>query len=375
MSTSEHGGRRWWVLAAAVGCLLAVAVDSGTAVLALPAVRQDLRLSSAGVVAVLGALPLALGALQVPATRVARRWGARRVLLPSLVVVVVGSMVAATAGSAWMLVAARLATGAGAAGVLPCALAVLVAAFPDEARSRALAIWAAFSGLLLVFAPLLAGLVLRHGWRPVLALPAGLAAVALVLTYLRVPDQPAPVTPAVARLRLAPLLVSGAVAGTLMLLSFALQDSQHRSALNNAVLLLPLAAGMLAAGARAGLRLRNRGAARVTTEGLLLSAIGLATHALPGTVALLVGLVLQGVGAALVVTATGSEGSRQLGTVLGLGAAGLALPTARTGDLHVAALTGAVLLVAVAGVSLRAGRAGAAPARAPSEPRPPASGR
>ena len=187
MTTPARDPRRWWVLAAAVASLVAVGVDSGAVVLALPTIRHALRLTTPEVVAVLAAPALTLGLLAAPAARAASRWGARRVLLLGLAGVGLGSLGAATAGSGSSLVAARVLTGAGGAAALPAALTVLVGAFDDDQRDRALAIWAAFGGLLLVAAPLAAGaLVVHAGWRPVFGSAAGLAGVALLLTGWRV---------------------------------------------------------------------------------------------------------------------------------------------------------------------------------------------
>lgn len=379
VTTPVRDPRRWWVLAAAVGCLLAIGVDSGTVVLALPAVRRDLGLTFPAVVAALAVPALALGLLLAPATRLARSWGTRRVLLLGLLAVAAGSAAAAVATSVPQLLAARLLTGAAAAAVLPGALAALRAAFAEDHRERGLAIWAAFSGLLLVLGPLLAGLLLRHGWRPVFGLAAGLAVVALALTAWRVPATAVVATQRF-RPRLAPLVVHACMAATVLLLSFALQDGRQHTALGTAVLLLPLTAGLLLVGPRADRRLQAHSPQRVVREGLLLSALALAGHALAGDPLLLPCLVLQGIGAALVVASVSSDGSRQLGTALGVVLAGFALPAADSGDLRVVALVAAGCLTGAAlCVSRRAGsgagRDAAAPARSPSAQRPPASAR
>jgi len=379
VTTPVRDARRWWVLAAAVACLLAVGLDSGTVVLALPAVRRSLRLTFPVVVAVLAGPALALGLLLAPAGRLARHRGTRSVLLLGLIIVVAGSVTSATAASVPQLLGGRLLTGAGAAAVLPCALAALLAAFDEDHRERGLAIWAAFGGLLLVLGPLLAGVLLRHGWRPVFGLAAGLAVVALVLTGWRVPTTKVVPTDGF-RPRLAPLLVHACLAGTVLLLSFALQDGRGHTALRTALLLLPLVIGPLLAGPRADQRVQARSRQRVAREGLLLSALALAGHALPGDPLLLPCLLLQGVAGALVVAAVRSDGSRQLGTALGLVLAGFALPAADVGDVRQAALVAAgTLAVAALCVSRRAARGtaqdAAAPARPPSAQRPPASAR
>jgi EmrB/QacA subfamily drug resistance transporter len=101
--------------------------------------------------------------------------------------------VAASAGcalspSAAWLIAARAGQGAGAALVMPLAMAILSAAFPKEERARALGIFSSVTGCALIVGPAIGGFLTEtFGWRWTfwINLPIGLILVGLVLTRLR----------------------------------------------------------------------------------------------------------------------------------------------------------------------------------------------
>jgi EmrB/QacA subfamily drug resistance transporter len=100
--------------------------------------------------------------------------------------------VAASAGCAlspsvgW-LIACRVLQGAGAALVMPVALALLGATFSGDARPRALGVFAGVSGLAVPLGPLLGGAVVQGiswPWIFWLNVPTGLALIALVLARI-----------------------------------------------------------------------------------------------------------------------------------------------------------------------------------------------
>jgi EmrB/QacA subfamily drug resistance transporter len=86
------------------------------------------------------------------------------------------------------LIAARSAQGAGAALVMPLAMAILSGAFAREERARALGIFSGVTGFALIIGPAIGGFITESvGWRWIfwINLPIGLIAIALVLARLR----------------------------------------------------------------------------------------------------------------------------------------------------------------------------------------------
>src|SRR6202035_5973027 len=87
----------------------------------------------------------------------------------------------ALSGSAAVLIAARSVQGAGAALVMPLAMAILSAAFAREERARALGIFSGVTGFALIIGPAIGGFLTENlGWRWIfwLNLPIGMIAIA-----------------------------------------------------------------------------------------------------------------------------------------------------------------------------------------------------
>jgi MFS family permease len=109
-------------------------------------------------------------------------YGRRRVYTVGLVLVALGAVMAAAAGSTGVFVAGRVVQGVGAAAVLASALGLIGHTFPaGPARSRAAAVWGASVGAGTGFGGLLT-VVLDHGqgWRTTYVVTAVLAVVLAV---------------------------------------------------------------------------------------------------------------------------------------------------------------------------------------------------
>ena len=126
--------------------------------------------------------------------------GRRRVYLIGMALTVLGTVIAALAGTLSGMSALHLlwtgqaVTGAGAGLLLPTTLALIAHAVPDlRARARYVALWATGLVLGIAVGPLISGTILRYaGWGWVFVPNAGLALVAGVLAALRLPESKAP---------------------------------------------------------------------------------------------------------------------------------------------------------------------------------------
>lgn len=104
--------------------------------------------------------------LVIPAGALGDRHGRKGVLLSGLVVFAVGAVVSAAAPDVAVMLIGRAITGIGAAAVLPNSLAVLIHATSPSSRPRAIAIWAAMTGVGGVVGNVGGGAVLGAGsWR------------------------------------------------------------------------------------------------------------------------------------------------------------------------------------------------------------------
>lgn len=174
------------------GIILASALVTldGTAItIALPAIGRDISASVLQLQWIANASLLALASLLLPAGMLTDRYGRVQVIRVGLCVFVAASVNCAAAGSAVSLITAKFAQGAGAALVLPAALAALRSAYREtSARARIFGVWAAWTGVASAVGPLLAGaLVDMWSWRAVFVPSAIAGLLAIVLVQGNIP--------------------------------------------------------------------------------------------------------------------------------------------------------------------------------------------
>src|SRR3989440_10054854 len=142
-------------------------VDASIVNVALPSIRRDLGFSEQALQWVPSGYLLTYGGFMLLGGRAADLLGRRRVLVAGTSLIGVSSLIGGFAGSAGVLVAARLAQGVGAAMMLPAALSILTTTFKEGSdRNKALGIWGAVGGLASAAGVLLGGLLTEGpGWR------------------------------------------------------------------------------------------------------------------------------------------------------------------------------------------------------------------
>ncbi|MFJ3977416.1 MFS transporter [Streptomyces sp. NPDC090021] len=179
-------------LAALAAAQFAVTLSTSIVNVALPAVRDGVGLSDAGMSWVVNAYGLAFGALLLPGGRAADLLGRRRVLTVGLALFTVAAVTAGLASTPWMLVTARTAQGLGAAAIAPAALSLVMRLHPPgPARARALGVWGAVSGAGGAAGVLLGGVLTEGpGWRWVFHASGIGAALVLAATVHLVPADP-----------------------------------------------------------------------------------------------------------------------------------------------------------------------------------------
>jgi EmrB/QacA subfamily drug resistance transporter len=102
---------------------------------------------------------------------------------------VVASVGCALASDVGSLVAARAIQGAGAALIMPLAMALLSAAFPPEERGKALGIFSSITGLALIVGPVAGGAIAEGlAWQWIFWLNIPIGFVLIPLAYRRIPE-------------------------------------------------------------------------------------------------------------------------------------------------------------------------------------------
>jgi MFS family permease len=172
------------VLAVTAVASLMVALDALVVSTALSTIRVHLHASVQQLEWTVNAYTLTFAVLLMTGSALGDRLGRRRMFC-----VGVGLFAAASAGcalspDAGLLIAARAVQGAGAALVMPLALALVTAAFAPQDRPKALGIFGGVTGLAVSLGPLFGGAVVQGiSWPSIfwLNVPVGLALIALAM--------------------------------------------------------------------------------------------------------------------------------------------------------------------------------------------------
>ena len=161
--------------------MLAVGANSTAIMAALPSMRADLSLSTAGVQWAINAYLVASAACIALGGQAADRLGARPASIGGLALFALASCVVALAGTQAVLLAGRTLQGLAAALAVPSTLAAVGAGAEAERKTAAIGAWTGFLMLGFSIGPLLGGAVTHLiGWRVIFWLNALLMSAAIV---------------------------------------------------------------------------------------------------------------------------------------------------------------------------------------------------
>ena len=175
----------------AVVCIALAAVTAAMSSLnvALPDIARSTHASQTQLSWIIDAYSLVFAALLLPGGALGDRYGRRRSLLIGLGIFGLGSAVAMTASNANVLIGLRAVIGLGAALVMPATLSTITGTFPPAQRVKAVSIWAGVAGGAAILGVLASGALLEaFSWRSVFAVNVVLAVLALIGTFVIVPE-------------------------------------------------------------------------------------------------------------------------------------------------------------------------------------------
>jgi EmrB/QacA subfamily drug resistance transporter len=177
----------WALGLASVGSFMVV-LDLLVVATALSTMRRALGASIDQLEWTVNAYTLSFAVLLMTAATLGDRFGRRRLFAAGLGLFSLASAACALAPSVGWLIAARTVQGAGAALVMPLALAVLNTAFPPQRRGWAMGIYGGVTGLAVLVGPVLGGAItqgLDWAWVFWVNVPVGLLAIPLVLARVQ----------------------------------------------------------------------------------------------------------------------------------------------------------------------------------------------
>jgi EmrB/QacA subfamily drug resistance transporter len=173
--------RRWFGLVFISLAVALIIVDSTIVNVAIPAVVDDLGISSTEVQWVQEAYTLVFASLLLLFGSLGDRFGRRRMLLIGVTLFAASSVLAALAPTGGLLIGARLVQGVGGAMMLPTTLSLLNATFRGRERGIAFAVWGSTIGGMAAVGPLLGGwLTTAFSWRWAFGINVPLGAIIIV---------------------------------------------------------------------------------------------------------------------------------------------------------------------------------------------------
>ena len=169
-------------LVASIAGSFVVLLDSTVVNVALPAISDDLGGGLSGQQWVVNAYLLLLASLILVGGSLGDLYGEKRVFMIGVAGFGAVSAVCAAAPSIEVLVAGRALQGVFGALLTPASLAIIVAAFAEDERGRAIGTWTAYSGMAMIVGPLVGGWIVdTFDWRFIFALNVPAVVVTLAI--------------------------------------------------------------------------------------------------------------------------------------------------------------------------------------------------
>jgi MFS transporter, DHA2 family, methylenomycin A resistance protein len=191
---------------------------------ALPSMQHELHLSPAGLEWVVSAYALALATLIPMGGALGDHFGRKRIFLGGVVLFTLASFGCALSGSGGVLIGFRVLQGIGGAVMSSLTLALIAEAYPPQARTGPIGLWAAVSGLAVAGGSVAGGLLLSvFPWSSIFWVNVPIGVVTVVIARFAVAESREPVP--------RPFDIGGVVlsAAGLLLLTFGLVYSADAS--------------------------------------------------------------------------------------------------------------------------------------------------
>jgi EmrB/QacA subfamily drug resistance transporter len=187
--------KKFWVLTLASIASCMVALDALVVTTALSTIRVDLGVSLESLEWTVNAYNLSFAVLLLTGTALGDRFGRRRMFCYGIGLFAGGSVGCGLATTIGWLIAARALQGAGAALVVPLAMALLGAAFSREERGRALGIFSSVTGVALIAGPVVGGAIAQGlAWQWIFWINLPIAAIVIPLAVRRIDESFGPST-------------------------------------------------------------------------------------------------------------------------------------------------------------------------------------
>ena len=184
---TDYKDRKWWILVAMAIALSLVFIDQTAVSIALPQMQRDLNTSNQILHWIINAYLLSLAAVVIFGGKLGDLFGHRYTFLIGTTIFILASLSCAATESGMWIVISRAAQGIGGAFMIPATGAIVINAFPQEERVRAMGIYIGIASIALSIGPLLSGVLTQFlSWRWVFGinLPLALFSISLALKFI-----------------------------------------------------------------------------------------------------------------------------------------------------------------------------------------------
>ncbi|WP_020521130.1 MFS transporter [Catelliglobosispora koreensis] len=224
MTASQPSARsRWIALVVLCAGMLMIVLDQTIVNVALPAIRDDLKFTDAGLAWVINAYLIAFGGLLLLAGRLGDLIGRKRIFLIGLTVFTLASLLCGASTTPEMLIVSRFLQGVGGAMATAVTLGMIVTMFPKPAeQARAIGVFSFVAAAGASIGLLLGGVLtqaLNWHWIFLVNVPIGIAA--LVFATRLIANEPG-----VGLREGADVLGATLITGSLMLGVYSIVESQ-----------------------------------------------------------------------------------------------------------------------------------------------------
>ncbi|MGN6791084.1 MAG: MFS transporter [Streptosporangiaceae bacterium] len=186
--------RQRLTLAVACTAQVMMVLDVMIVSVALPSLQHELRLSPAGLEWVVSAYALALATLIPMGGALGDHFGRKRIFMSGVALFTLASVGCALSVSGGMLIGFRVIQGIGGAVMSSLTLSLIAEAYPPEARTGPIGLWAAVSGLAVAGGSVVGGVLLSvFPWSSIFWVNVPIGIVTVVISWLAVAESREPV--------------------------------------------------------------------------------------------------------------------------------------------------------------------------------------
>ena len=162
---AEHGSYKWWALSCTSLGMLVATINSGTLIIALPALERSLHTTLLELVWVILSYMIASTVLVLSAGRLSDIFGRKRAYIAGFILFGAASLGAGFAGSATVLILWRVVQGIGGSLLFANAPAIVTDAFPARQLGVAMGTNTMIAAVGLVLGPVLGGALVAISWQ------------------------------------------------------------------------------------------------------------------------------------------------------------------------------------------------------------------